>query len=651
MWFYVAPGGARDPRPFFGREGAFLYQALYRKWRPKGFSDVCGQDHIVNVLKREVATGRISHAYLFCGSRGTGKTTCAKILAKAINCERPVDGDPCGECESCRGIDAGSVLDVVEIDAASNNGVDSVREIRSEVVYTPAQVKKRVYIIDEVHMLSQGAWNALLKTLEEPPEHAVFILATTELAKIPATIISRCQHFDFRRISRATAKARILEICAREGITIEEQAAEQIAAAADGSMRDALSILDQCAGEGEVTAARAEELCGLMPAGRMTELASAVADGDWNQAMALFLALYEGGRDVESLAEALLGCFRDVMLVQSGAEGELLSAVGSEAERLHALAGRLPLSRTLLILRELVALIDRLPRTSERRCEFEVGLLRLCRAEEFGSTEALLARVERLEKLLAGGAVPVSAGGQSAVTATGRAPAGNAAVAGETATVSAPSARAGAAVPPTTARNAASVGGAGPAVAWDKVAGGLPWGETDDVPPWEDAPPAERSAEIEATAPVEEPEMVGAPGAAAPSAVEGAALSSAAPARGAEESRPSPGPGQGAAAESGSAAFREQAAKLMPPGIAVFLRKSEVSLSGEIVTVRTPDDIGLVMLEREESVKALAAAFGKVVGRAVTVRVQKAEKKQSAPDPFEALRSELKPGGIVKFTD
>ena len=204
-----------------------MYQALYRKWRPKGFSDVCGQDHIVNVLRREVASGRISHAYLFCGSRGTGKTTCAKILAKAVNCERPVDGDPCGECASCRGIDAGSVLDVVEIDAASNNGVDSEREIRSEVVYTPAQVKKRVYIIDEVHMLSQGAWNALLKTLEEPPEHAVFILATTELAKIPATIISRCQHFDFRRISRATAKARILEICEREGIEIEPLAAER----------------------------------------------------------------------------------------------------------------------------------------------------------------------------------------------------------------------------------------------------------------------------------------------------------------------------------------------------------------------------------------------------------------------------------------
>lgn len=577
-----------------------MYQALYRKWRPKGFSDVCGQDHIVNVLRREVASGRISHAYLFCGSRGTGKTTCAKILAKAVNCERPVDGDPCGECASCRGIDAGSVLDVVEIDAASNNGVDSVREIRSEVVYTPAQVKKRVYIIDEVHMLSQGAWNALLKTLEEPPEHAVFILATTELTKIPATIISRCQHFDFRRISRATAKARILEICEREGIQIEPLAAEQIAAAADGSMRDALSILDQCAGEGAVTAERTEELCGLMPAARICELAESVVDGDWNRAMAHFTALYEGGRDVESLAEALLRCFRDVMLVSSGAAGELLSAVGSDAERIVALAKKLPLARTLLLLRELTALIDRLPRTGERRCEFEVGLLRLCKAEEFGGIEALEARIARLEAALAGEATVQPAAVQQRETvqmAPKREPI-------ET-----------------------------PKVAWDKVAGGLPWGGEADTPPWEEPPAETGRSEDTDVPPWEEP----------PKAEPVPQMRETVPVR--EEAVSAPVMGEG------GAEFRERAAKLIPPGIAVFLRKSEIVLTDEAVTVRVPDEISLVMLEREESVRALVAAFEKTAGRKLAVRVQKAEKKMDAPDPFEALKRELKPGDIVKFTD
>ncbi len=593
-----------------------MYQALYRKWRPKGFSDVCGQDHIVNVLRREVASGRISHAYLFCGSRGTGKTTCAKILAKAVNCERPVDGDPCGECASCRGIDAGSVLDVVEIDAASNNGVDSVREIRSEVVYTPAQVKKRVYIIDEVHMLSQGAWNALLKTLEEPPEHAVFILATTELAKIPATIISRCQHFDFRRISRATAKARILEICEREGIEIEPLAAEQIAAAADGSMRDALSILDQCAGEGAVTAERAEELCGLMPAARICELAESVVDGDWNRAMGCFTALYEGGRDVESLAEALLRCFRDVMLVQSGAAGELLSAVGSDAERITALAERLPLPRTLLILRELVALIDRLPRTGERRCEFEVGLLRLCKAEEFGGIEALEARIARLEAAVAGGAAAAPAPQR---TAGG----------GDTAR------RERTEKPPVQSREIP----AAPKVAWDKVAGDLPWGGAADAPPWEE-PPAEADRSGDADVPPwEEPRP-------RPAAENVPRRGEAAPAREAP-----PVSAQAAVAGEGGAAVRDRAAKLIPPGIAVFLRKSEVVLSDEAVTIHTPDEISLVMLEREESMRALAAAFEKAAGRKLAVRVQKAEKKAAAADPFEALKRELKPGGIVKFTE
>ena len=229
-----------------------MYQALYRKWRPQTFADVIGQQHVTDTLRAQLQSGRLSHAYLFTGTRGTGKTTCAKILARAVNCEHPVNGDPCNECAACRGILDGSVLDVTEIDAASNNGVDNIRDLRDETRYTPAQVKKRVFIIDEVHMLSIGAFNALLKTLEEPPEHVLFILATTELHKVPATILSRCQRFDFRRIGAEDIARRLLDVAAGEGIELTEGAARLIARLADGAMRDALSMLDRAAAAGAV---------------------------------------------------------------------------------------------------------------------------------------------------------------------------------------------------------------------------------------------------------------------------------------------------------------------------------------------------------------------------------------------------------------
>ena len=229
-----------------------MYQALYRKWRPQTFADVIGQQHVTDTLRAQLQSGRLSHAYLFTGTRGTGKTTCAKILARAVNCEHPVNGDPCNECAACRGILDGSVLDVTEIDAASNNGVDNIRDLRDETRYTPAQVKKRVFIIDEVHMLSTGAFNALLKTLEEPPEHVLFILATTELHKVPATILSRCQRFDFRRIGAEDIARRLLDVAAGEGIELTEGAARLIARLADGAMRDALSMLDRAAAAGAV---------------------------------------------------------------------------------------------------------------------------------------------------------------------------------------------------------------------------------------------------------------------------------------------------------------------------------------------------------------------------------------------------------------
>ena len=225
-----------------------MYQALYRKWRPRTFDDVVGQSHITDTLKRQVATGRLSHAYLFTGTRGTGKTTCAKILARAVNCEHPVDGNPCNQCPSCLGIESGSILDVLELDAASNNGVDQVRALRDEAVYTPAAVRKRVYIVDEVHMLSTAAFNALLKILEEPPEHLMFILATTELHKVPATIKSRCQQFSFKRILPGDIAARLAYVAREEGIELRGEGASLLARLADGGLRDALSLLDQCAG-------------------------------------------------------------------------------------------------------------------------------------------------------------------------------------------------------------------------------------------------------------------------------------------------------------------------------------------------------------------------------------------------------------------
>ena len=225
------------------------YTALYRKFRPAEFEDVKGQDHIVTTLKNQIRSGRIGHAYLFCGTRGTGKTTVAKIFARAVNCEHPVDGSPCGECDMCRNIASGAYMNVVEIDAASNNGVDNIRSIREEVEYRPAQGRYKVYIIDEVHMLSIGAFNALLKTLEEPPEYVIFILATTEVHKIPVTILSRCQRYDFRRITIDTITARLKELMIKEQVEVEERAVRYIAKAADGSMRDALSLLDQCIAE------------------------------------------------------------------------------------------------------------------------------------------------------------------------------------------------------------------------------------------------------------------------------------------------------------------------------------------------------------------------------------------------------------------
>ena len=280
-----------------------MYQALYRKWRPQTFADVIGQKHVTDTLRAQLQSGRLSHAYLFTGTRGTGKTTCAKILARAVNCEHPVNGDPCNECAACRGILDGSVLDVTEIDAASNNGVDNIRDLRDETRYTPAQVKKRVFIIDEVHMLSIGAFNALLKTLEEPPEHVLFILATTELHKVPATILSRCQRFDFRRIGAEDIARRLLDVAAGENIELTEGAARLIARLADGAMRDALSMLDRAAAAGAVDEQTVTAALGVMGQDDGVHLAEHFKAGDLAAAVTLLEEYYNAGRDLAAVVD------------------------------------------------------------------------------------------------------------------------------------------------------------------------------------------------------------------------------------------------------------------------------------------------------------------------------------------------------------
>ncbi len=383
-----------------GEGGMLVYKALYRKYRPQLFADVVGQPQVTVTLKNELMAGRISHAYLFTGSRGTGKTTCAKILAKAVNCLDPQDGDPCGVCPVCRGLDDGSVLDVVEIDAASNNGVDSIRSLIEELNFTPASAKYRVYIIDEVHMLSIAAFNALLKTLEEPPAHVIFILATTEVHKLLPTILSRCQRFGFRRIAPEDIAERLELVCDKEHVEIDHDAAMLIAVTADGGMRDALSILDQCIGRstGVINYALVAETAGLAGRGHLEELARCIQQGDRSRALEIIDALYKASKDMGRLCEELAGYFRNLMLIKTMKDARaVVNAAGEELDRMTKLALSMDLSAILHGLDAFQSALSQM-KTTNKRTEMEMTIIRLCSPELDTSPEALLRRIEALER-------------------------------------------------------------------------------------------------------------------------------------------------------------------------------------------------------------------------------------------------------------
>ena len=356
-----------------------MYRALYRKWRPQRFEDVVGQRAIVTALKNQITANRVGHAYLFTGVRGTGKTTCAKIFAKAVNCLHPVNGDPCGECEICKGIDNGSILDVVEMDAASNNGVDDIRDLRDETAYTPSACKYKVYIIDEVHMLSTAAFNALLKTLEEPPAHVIFILATTEIQKVPATMLSRCQRYDFTRIGPEDIARRVEYIAGEEKLELSPDGAELIARLADGALRDALSILDTCAGvTAKIDADVVRRMAGVTDRSYLFRISDALEAQDGATALAQLAQLRQQSVDVKRLTEELIAHYRALMLAALPGGQSLLSGVSPEEEALYLEKGpQLGQREAIRAIRALGSALEHMTRGSDQRIELELALFGL----------------------------------------------------------------------------------------------------------------------------------------------------------------------------------------------------------------------------------------------------------------------------------
>ena len=381
-----------------------MYQALYRKWRPQIFDEVIGQQHVTETLKNQIRSDRLSHAYLFIGSRGTGKTTCARILARAVNCEHPVDGNPCGECAACRGILDGTVLDVVELDAASNNGVDNVRALREEALFSPTSVKKRVYIIDEVHMLSTAAFNALLKILEEPPQHLMFILATTELQKVPATILSRCQRHSFRRIDSETLTAYLETIAQREGFRLSHEAAELIARLAEGGVRDALSLLDQCSAAETIDVDAVYNTMGLAGNRRVAELLDRILKHEAEGVLRSFNGMWMDGKNPSVLLGELNSLMRDVLMLHVAPKGALdLLSGGYDTATLNSFAKRMTAEELLSAMETVQNTLNKLRDATNPKMQVELCLVSLCEEAAGESIASLRARISRLEEEVARG--------------------------------------------------------------------------------------------------------------------------------------------------------------------------------------------------------------------------------------------------------
>jgi DNA polymerase-3 subunit gamma/tau len=554
-----------------------LYQALYRKWRPRTFDEVVGQEHITETLKRQVAADRLSHAYLFTGTRGTGKTTCAKILSRAVNCEHPVNGNPCNQCAACLGIENGSILDVLELDAASNNGVDQVRALRDEAVYTPAAVKKRVYIVDEVHMLSTAAFNALLKILEEPPAHLMFILATTELHKVPATIKSRCQQFSFKRLRPGEISGRLNQVCAQEHIALSTDASALLARLADGGMRDALSLLDQCAGYSEtVDVPQVLEALGLAGNVETARLMQAVAQGDTAAALETLSRLYAAGKELRSLLGELSALTRDLLIRKTAPQGGAALLTGGYDEgTMRALSELLPSARLLQMLTVLQSATAELGRSANPRTDAELCLIRLCDPTLDGSAAGLTARVEQLERRLEYGA-PAPQSAPSAGRETPAPPTG-----------------------PTPTRSAPPPG-------------------ADDLPPWDlAAPPAPKAPPRPAAQPASRP---------APPAGREAPT----PPTPTQPAQSAPPPGDAAFWQSLCAALQNK----VPMGEYTFLIDPAMTVGDYrdgVLTLWADSDFVAGMLNKPSVLDPVAQQAARLAGRSVQVFVRQGKPAPAAP--------------------
>ena len=582
-----------------------MYQALYRKYRPRTFDDVVGQEHITETLKNQIRNDKLSHAYLFIGTRGTGKTTCAKILAKAVNCEHPVDGNPCNACPTCRGIDDGTIMDVVELDAASNNGVDNVRALRDEAIFTPAGAKKRVYIIDEVHMLSPSAFNALLKIMEEPPAHLMFILATTELKKVPATILSRCQRYSFKRIDPSVVAGRLSWVAEQEGLHMTPDAAALLGRLADGSMRDGLSLMDQVLGDGNITVDSVLSSTGLAGSLRTVQLMELIQSRDSAGALRLFGELWQDGKDPDMLLEELAGLLRDILLMQAAPHTceQLLSGNYDDAS-LSRFTGTMTPAEVLSALETVQDAQEQMGRSRNLRMTVELCLISLCDPSLSDSTASLRARISRLEQQVANG-VPVQA-----APAVSTAPAKKAAPVREKAAPVQPA---------------------------------VPVDQPDDRPPWEEEPPVRPV--IDDRPPWDEPPLPDEPPEEYPPLPEEPPL----PVEPRYERRPAPRrdpePSVPVARDERWTEFMDLARQELKGGVFSLLYQCSGTFGEDELTISAPD-FPFGQLSQQANQQKLRDCAAKFYGRSVQVKVVNSE--SGAPRATRSL-DELKKFDVVKF--